>query len=150
MICSNMDYRYMSLACDQATKSPVLYKHGCIAVASGKIIARGYNNYRTYSNDGLIKNTCTCHAEVDVLRKCVKQHIYKKIKLYVTRISHDNRILLSKPCYECYKIMKLFEIKHIIYSDIMGEIIKNSMGEFIPTHQSSGYDAIKNKKVVII
>lgn len=150
MNCSNTDYRYISLACEEAIKSPVLYKHGCIAVVSGKIIARGYNNYRTYSKDGLIKNTCTCHAEVDVLRKCLKQNIYKKIKLYVIRISFDNRILLSKPCNECYNTMKLFEIKHIIYSDAMGQIIKQNMTEFIPTHNSSGYNAIENNKVLML
>jgi tRNA(Arg) A34 adenosine deaminase TadA len=150
MNCSNTDYRYISLACEQAIKSPVLYKHGCVAVVSGKIIASGYNNYRTYSKDGMIKNSCTCHAEVDVLRKCLKQNIYKKIKLYVIRISFDNRILLSKPCNECYKTMKLFEIKQIIYSDAMGNIIKQTMTEFIPSHQSSGYNAIKNNKVLML
>lgn len=150
MNCSKTDYRYISLACEEAIKSPALYKHGCIAVVSGKIIARGYNNYRTYSKDGFIKNTCTCHAEVDVLRKCLKQNIYKKIKLYVTRISVDNQVLLSKPCNECYKIMKLFEIKNIIYSDILGNIIKNNMSDFIPTHQSSGYKAILNNNVLIL
>lgn len=150
MNCSNTDYRYISLACEEAIKSPAIYKHGCIAVVSGKIVARGYNNYRTYSKDGLIKKACSCHAEIDVLRKCLKQKIYKKIKLYVTRISMDSRILLSKPCYECYKTMKLFEIKHIIYSDILGNIIKARMDEFIPTHHSSGYNAIVNNKVVMI
>ena len=38
------------MAREEAIKSPAIYKHGCIAVVSGKIIARGYNNYRTYSN----------------------------------------------------------------------------------------------------
>ena len=32
------------------------------------------------------------------------------------------------------------------YEEKATEIIKNSMGEFIPTHQSSGYDAIKKKR----
>ena len=54
---------------DISKKSPVLMQHGCIAVVGGKIMATGFNNYRTTSNDGFIGNTCTCHAEVDTLRK---------------------------------------------------------------------------------
>ena len=65
---SNNDFKYLSLAAEQANKSPVLMKHGAIAVTSGKITGRGYNNYRCYSNDGFINHTCSCHAEVDCLR----------------------------------------------------------------------------------
>lgn len=66
---TNTDERYLSIAANISKKSPVLMQHGCIAVTSGKIMATGFNNYRCISNDGFIKNTCTCHAEVDVLRK---------------------------------------------------------------------------------
>lgn len=147
MKCSNSDYRYISLACDEASKSLAAYKHGCIAVSSGKIIARGCNNYRTYSKDGMIRNTCSCHAEVDVLRKCLKLNNIRKLSLYITRISKDNRPLLSEPCIECYKVMKQFNVKNIIYSDKMGEILKYGIDEFTPSHISSGYDAIENNRV---
>ena len=66
---TNTDQRYLSLAANISRKSPVLMQHGCVAVTSGKITATGYNNYRTTSNDGFISNSCTCHAEVDALRK---------------------------------------------------------------------------------
>ena len=46
---SNTDYRYMSLAMEEAKKSQINYQVGCIAVVSGKIVARGCNTYRTYS-----------------------------------------------------------------------------------------------------
>ena len=63
------DERFLSLAAEISSKSPVLMQHGCIAVVGGKVKATGFNNYRNTSNDGFIGNTCTCHAEVDVLRK---------------------------------------------------------------------------------
>ena len=66
---TNTDERYLCMAANISKKSPVLMQHGSIAVVGGKVMATGFNNYRTRSNDGFIENTCTCHAEVDVLRK---------------------------------------------------------------------------------
>ena len=66
---TNTDERYLCLAAHISRKSPVLMQHGCVAVVGGKVMATGYNNYRTNSNDGFINNTCTCHAEVDAIRK---------------------------------------------------------------------------------
>jgi tRNA(Arg) A34 adenosine deaminase TadA len=66
---TSKDYYFISEAITEAHKSRLNSRHGCIAVKNGKIIARGYNNPRSYSNDRLISNTCSCHAEVDVLRK---------------------------------------------------------------------------------
>ena len=65
---SNQDTKFLYHAFEQAKLSPVLMRHGAIATANGKIIGRGFNNYRTYSNDEFIKNTCTCHAEIAALR----------------------------------------------------------------------------------
>ena len=77
--CSNSDIRYVELAATEAYKSTVNYRHGCIAVSSGKVIARGHNHDRTISRDGLISNNvCSCHAEIDVLRKCLRMNRTKK------------------------------------------------------------------------
>ena len=72
---TNNDARFLSKAIEEANKSILRAKIGCVAVVSGKIMARGYNNYRTNSKDGLIKKVCSCHAEIAVLRKCLKQNI---------------------------------------------------------------------------
>lgn len=69
MILTKTDERYLALAAEVSKQSPVLMRHGAVAVVSGKVMAKGYNNYRTTSSDGFISNTCTCHAEVDVIRK---------------------------------------------------------------------------------
>lgn len=66
---TNTDARFLCMAADISKKSPVLMQHGSVAVIGGKVMATGFNNYRTTSNDGFIGNSCTCHAEVDVLRK---------------------------------------------------------------------------------
>ena len=59
---------YLNQAAYEAKKSMLLSKHGCIAVANGKIIGRGHNSSRTQSSDGFISNTCSCHAEIAALR----------------------------------------------------------------------------------
>ena len=83
------DEKYMSVAMSEAEKSILSARLGCVAVVSGKIIARGFNHYRTFSKDGLISNTCSCHAEMDVLRKCLKQNKTRKLSLYVVRVSKN-------------------------------------------------------------
>tara|TARA_B110000977_G_C11072881_1_gene490193 strand:- start:537 stop:812 length:276 start_codon:yes stop_codon:yes gene_type:complete len=65
---SNTDMRNIMHAANEADKSPVLMRHGSIAVANGKIIGRGHNHYRSYSKDTFINNSCTCHAEIACLR----------------------------------------------------------------------------------
>ena len=67
-ILSVRDLKYINMAANEATKSPVLMRHGSIAVAGGKVLGRGHNNYRTTSKDKFIQNTCTCHAEIACLR----------------------------------------------------------------------------------
>ena len=62
------DLRYITHAAYEAEKSPVLMRHGAVAVVNGKIVGRGHNHYRSTSRDNFIKNTCTCHAEIACLR----------------------------------------------------------------------------------
>lgn len=140
----------MNIASSEAHKSLVTYRHGCVAVVSGKIVARGFNNYRTYSRDGMIQNTCSCHAEISVLRKCIKQNIKKKITLYIARISASDTLSASQPCIDCYNTMKQFDIKRIVYSDKQGSIIKKDMNSFSSTFMSSGKKAIDHNRVKLL
>ena len=67
-ILSATDQIFINQAAYESKKSMLLSKHGCVAVANGKIIGRGHNSSRTYSSDGFICNTCSCHAEIAALR----------------------------------------------------------------------------------
>ena len=60
------DQRFASIALDEASKSTLLMQHGCIAVLNGKIIAKGFNNIRSHSKDGLLnfRKCCSAHAEI--------------------------------------------------------------------------------------
>ena len=68
------DERFATIALNEANKSLMKYhKHGCVAVVGGHIIEKGYNSERCHSNDGFLNDTCSCHAEVDVMRKLDKR-----------------------------------------------------------------------------
>ena len=71
---SIVEQKFLSLALEEAKKSNLLMRHGCIAVISGKIASRGFNNYRTHSKDNFLVNTCSCHAEIDTLRKLYNKY----------------------------------------------------------------------------
>ena len=60
---------FINVAIDEANKSDVLMRIGCVAVMNGKIISKGHNNYRNRTYDGFVaSNQCTCHAEMSALR----------------------------------------------------------------------------------
>ena len=46
---------YLSLCLEQASKSPLHYRHGSIIVHGGKVIGQGYNHYRPGFNGGALK-----------------------------------------------------------------------------------------------
>jgi deoxycytidylate deaminase len=75
---SNSDQAFINSAFNEALKSPVLMRHGAVAVVNRKIMGRGYNHYRSHSKDSFIVNSCTCHAEIASLRNmfhsCGKQN----------------------------------------------------------------------------
>lgn len=47
---------YLSLCLQQASKSPLHYRHGCIIVRGGKVIGAGYNDFRPGFNGGALKH----------------------------------------------------------------------------------------------
>ncbi len=147
---SNSDCRFISTACEEANKSIATYRVGCVAVASGKVVARGCNNARTYSKDGIIGQCLSCHAEIDVLRKIYKKGFTKKINLYVARITSAGELVCSAPCIDCFIKMQEFNIKDIIYIGHDGEIIKRSINQFQPTHRCGGKKAIIEKRAKVL
>ena len=162
--CNLRDERLASLALLEADKSTMKHhQHGCIAVAGGQILARGTNSYRCQSNDGYLTDTCSCHAEIDVLRKLerilAKKHLptsnrnnvtngnhsakvgafYGRISIYVVRRGvHGNSYKNSAPCIRCAYFMKSLNIKNVIYSNSYGKLTKCKIQDYTTTHTSQG------------
>ena len=162
--CSLQDEKFASVALKEAEKSDMKHhKHGCVATVGGQIIARGFNSNMCNSNDGFLNNTCSCHAEIHVIRQLDKiiqkrnlqisssnknkrKQLYDKISLYVVRkdrygINYKN----SAPCTSCTMIMKTLNIKYIIYSNIYGTLTKCKVRDYNTTHISQGTRFLNRK-----
>lgn len=163
--CSLQDERYANLAMLEADKSTMKHhKHGCIAVVSGTIVARGCNTYRSHSNDGFLTGSCSCHAEIDVLRKLsrinqrgsnhhcslgvvVSRAFYGRINIYVVRKDRGgNTFKDSSPCLHCSEVMKSLNIKNIIYSNSSGTLTKCRVKDYTTSHISQGDRFLKTQK----
>jgi deoxycytidylate deaminase len=69
------DYKFAHIAEEMAENSPMMMRHGCVAVRNGRVISKGYNNYRTRIKS-IPCSGCSCHAEIDALRnirQCFKE-----------------------------------------------------------------------------
>jgi tRNA(Arg) A34 adenosine deaminase TadA len=108
------------LSLKEAARSNVGYRLGCIATYGGKIIGRACNTSK------FSKETCTCHAEVNVLdnlyntytRKCKRDkiiHIFRKTKLYISRLTRGGDSQNSAPCVQCIHKIRQYHIKKISY-----------------------------------
>lgn len=66
---SNKDLRFLSRAIEESKKSNMLMRHGCVVTCNNKFISAGYNHYRNQFSDKFIGPSCSCHAEMDGLRR---------------------------------------------------------------------------------
>lgn len=110
----------------EAEKSPMQFKHGCIATIGGKEIGKGYNTFKNYSkHDNFLENTCSMHAEINVLRqiyhKAKRRNKLRKMKRVILYISRVNGLgtgcgkYNSAPCSRCIEVIKQMNIKKIVY-----------------------------------
>jgi len=151
--CTNRDEKYACMALHAANNSNMKYhQHGCIAVADGTILASGCNSYGSSSKDKYLQNTCTCHAEADVMRKIerllVKKQIHNtnirarflsRISIYVVRKNKQgNKYKDSTPCVNCGNFMKSLNIKNVIYSNASGTLTKCRVRDYTTTYTTHG------------
>lgn len=101
---------------------------GCIAVYKGSILAKGYNTYRThteqarynkwrYKDEGNNYLPQRLHAELSVLRKIKYLDIdFSKVKFYIYRETKDGHLGMARPCPACMAALKQFKVVKIAYS----------------------------------
>lgn len=131
---SSKDEKFLNIAINESLKSPVLHKHGCVAVVNGKLIAKGYNNYRTQFK--FREKTFSCHAEIDTLRKIKNDKLIKKVTLYIARVNKKGEYKNSAPCVDCFKNIK--NVKRIVYTQDMNTCFKVKPSEYNLRHYSIG------------
>ena len=72
--------RYLSLAGIHAQESTMKHRHGAVIVMNGKPITFGVNQSRNYSKDGILRNCCSCHAEIAAIRNAHKLKVVLREK----------------------------------------------------------------------
>jgi len=78
MSVSRKHERAAALAFDESKKSVMLSQHGCVIMRGRQMVAKGINNYRTQCKEGFIHHDqCSCHAEVDAIRRAYNARIRK-------------------------------------------------------------------------
>ena len=131
---SRKEMTHINTAATEAANSELMMRHGAVAVQNGKCIAKGHNNYRTYSSDNILDpaECCTCHAECDVLHKLLKIRNLRRnnITMYIVRIGQSGELRESAPCHHCHEKMLFFGIKTLIYSkEVSRKIPKGQQGQ---------------------
>jgi tRNA(Arg) A34 adenosine deaminase TadA len=104
--------RYINYAINEAKKSELTNKHGCIIVRNGVIISQGHN---------VISSTLTeyksVHAEIMALNKIKCLRNFTNCEMYVVRLSESTgELMFSKPCILCTPIISRYKIPKIYYS----------------------------------
>lgn len=59
--------------------------------------------------------------------------------LLVIRVNNEGKLVNSRPCNDCIKILKRYPIKKIYYSNDNGEIIVEKLMDMELLHDSTGY-----------
>ena len=56
--------------------------------------------------------------------------LYKKLTLYVVRVSYDGTVHDSAPCSDCHKTLLELGIKRVVYSNSEGDLTSCKMTEY--------------------
>ena len=143
---SSTHYKWFEYAGQIALESDLLFKLGCVATYAGKMIACGCNNHNNYSKyDNMCDYSCSCHAEINVIRKCLKligEEKMKRVNLYVARMDSKQNFQNSAPCYDCTLEIKRLKIKNIIFKDDICVRIMNPV-HYNNEHRTFGYYYLK-------
>ena len=153
MSLSNKKDKIFASCLEKASESNLLFRHGCIATYSGKIIARGCNTYNNYSRDMFFNNSCSCHAEINVLRqiyyntkkKRKLNKIMKKTTLYISRCSTLHASTDSAPCVDCLKMIKKLNVKKMVFN-MNEEYYVTNPKNYYSTHKTMGRQRLDNIK----
>ena len=114
---SNRDKRYLKLAVNAALSSKERRKHGAVIVKSNRVLSIGVNKFRNHPDiipEPFIKQVCSVHAEVDALKKIGDA---RNATIYVARVNNQNKPMMSRPCNNCYSVIREAGIKNIVYTD---------------------------------
>lgn len=101
----------MVQAVEIAKTSKCRYRHGCVVVSNGKIVAVSVNRRVGNPIDGNGWRKSHVHAEIGALMSAGKKA--KKSNVYVARVTADGTPTNSEPCDKCLRYMKRLGVSKI-------------------------------------
>jgi len=106
-------HKYLQHAIQVAHKSKCRYKHGCVAVNNGKVVAVGTNKKIGDPTTGWRKSYIHAEAAAAIAAgpKIFGAHVY------VARIDRYGQPALSRPCTKCQRYLKRLGVAKIIWTD---------------------------------
>ncbi len=108
-----MKKKYISIAIQEAEKSPMEHKHGAVVVKNRAIIGKGHNTNYPDVKCGMY----SLHAEISAILNCgIHKHILKNSIVCVVRINKQGDLKYSKPCENCTKFIEKYKVRRVYYS----------------------------------
>ena len=89
---SNKDMKFINKAYEVCQYSTMLMRHGCVITCNNKYITSGYNSKRNKFNDNIIPECCSCHAEMDALRKALKMKLKYKVRDSIKSLNYYSKL----------------------------------------------------------
>jgi len=122
----NRDFNHLNTCKVLARKSNARnFKFGVVIAYGNKIISVGVNNvYKTHPMSTTYSNFI--HAELDAILSA-KGDDLTNTTIYIRRSGAKEAPLHSRPCQHCYALIKRFGIKHMVYVDAGGNIVKENV-----------------------
>ena len=98
------------------------FKHFSFAIVKNKIISIGWNQSKSHSlaaaHDFIYP---VLHSEVHALTRLkFFRDIYKHLIVANVRLNNRGEVMLSKPCWQCQKLLKNLKVKEVWYSEYDG------------------------------
>lgn len=104
--------KYLEKALEIAMTSKCRYKHGCVVVSNGKIVATATNKK---VGDPLTQwRRSHIHAEAAAIMAARKYA--NGAKVYVARVTSDGLPADSKPCKKCEGYLQRFKVAEVVWT----------------------------------
>ena len=114
----------LSLAIQQARKSPCGYKHGAVLIQNGRVLGAGYNVHGRPPCKGEIAERPRgwIHAEASALVHVKRSQMHGATML-VVRVNPKGLLRDSKPCTKCLRLLRRRGIRKVVYSTSAGNFL---------------------------
>jgi deoxycytidylate deaminase len=108
------DIKALHIAVSTSDKSDHKHKHGAIIYNGRKIVSRGFNSSKTHPLADRRYDYSCLHAELDAIIKA--RGPVRNSSMAIVRVNNSGKLMNSKPCSYCMKLLKEKGIRYLTYS----------------------------------